>query len=239
MIRPLLTQPRPMPESRPLEASGGEAASPRPVAVAGRPLPEARAVAGRAEAVGLEEGGLGDAAFDTLVTRWTNFLRYYLWDMCGEEDLAEDLLQSTWLQAWEHRTAVQDEDVARAWLFSIATNVFRVHCRREVISRRTLGRPVTLSPDLPWKSPPEPMSASLVHALGTLAPEDRQLALLIGVHGYSQREAAEVLGLSYDTGRKRWQRARDRLEDLVSLTTARHRDGLGRRDGANHEEARR
>jgi RNA polymerase sigma-70 factor (ECF subfamily) len=181
--------------------------------------------------------GLGEEQFTTLITRWGGFLRHYLWDLCGEKDLAEDLLQNTWLRAWEHRAMVQEEGLARAWLFSIATNVFRDHWRRQAIGRRILGRPVTLSPELTWKAPPEPMDARLLHALAALALEDRQLALLVGVHGCTRREAADLLGISHDTARKRWQRARAKLEHVMTLTASPVRGGASRRDGAKPEEA--
>jgi RNA polymerase sigma-70 factor (ECF subfamily) len=238
MIRPLLSHASPVLESPPPETPGASA-GPLQQPAAGRPRPAAAEAAHGAGAAGLGEGGLGQAAFDAMIARWAPQLLYYLWDMCGEQDLAEDLLQETWLRAWEHRSEVQDEELARAWLYSIATNRLRDHWRRQAIGRRVLGRPVTLSPEIAWQAPPEPMDEALVHALGSLAPEDRQLALLIGIHGFTQREAADVLGLGYETGRKRWQRARDRLEDRMTSEAARMPGGSGYRGDANPKEARR
>lgn len=182
------------------------------------------------------DGGLSRAAFEVLVEQWSSRLLHLFWDLSGEGELAQDLVQETWLRAWEHRSTLQEPKLARYWLYRIATNRFREHLRRRAIGVRVLGQPVTLPASIPAAVQPEPMDEALLRALSSLAPADRLMALAIGVHGLSPREAADCLGLSYETGRKRWSRARDRLAAQLSVDALPHPDDAWRRGGGADKE---
>jgi RNA polymerase sigma-70 factor (ECF subfamily) len=54
--------------------------------------------------------------------------------------------------------------------------------------------------------------------LSRLLGEDARLVLLVVVAGYSQREAAALLGISHDAARKRYQRALERLRAELRRT---------------------
>ena len=55
----------------------------------------------------------------------------------------------------------------------------------------------------------------LERALAALSPDDRELLLLVAVEGLRPQDAAEVLGLRPEALRKRLERARGRLRDLI------------------------
>ncbi len=60
-----------------------------------------------------------------------------------------------------------------------------------------------------------PGKSDLSKALALLPTVSRQLLLLRYYHGYSEKEIAELLSMSYDAVRKGMQRARERLEKTM------------------------
>lgn len=54
-------------------------------------------------------------------------------------------------------------------------------------------------------------------ALGMLAPEQRQVILLVGLEGMSYEEVAAILGIPIGTVRSRLSRGRDQLRKLMGM----------------------
>ncbi|MEO6942725.1 MAG: sigma-70 family RNA polymerase sigma factor [Terrimesophilobacter sp.] len=55
--------------------------------------------------------------------------RYTMW-LCGDRQLAEDVVQETLLRAWRRPKVLdQSENSARAWLFTVARNLVTDHFR--------------------------------------------------------------------------------------------------------------
>ena len=61
--------------------------------------------------------------------------RYLLW-LSGQRDTAEELTQETLLRAWRSRDRLRDTEKIRVWVFQIALNQWRDHCRRISRQRR-------------------------------------------------------------------------------------------------------
>lgn len=173
----------------------------------------------------LPPAGLSLEAYLALVDRWQGGLLHYLCRLCGQRQQAEDLLQETFLLAWERREAFRDPGAARSWLFTVAGNLHRQQYRRD--PRRGAGQIQNLRDDLAAAPDAPPFSDSLRSALAELSAEDRQVLLLVAVQGFTLPEAAALLGLGEAAATKRWQRARYRLADA-----------LGRQDGAMRGDGR-
>jgi DNA-directed RNA polymerase specialized sigma24 family protein len=62
-------------------------------------------------------------AFETFFQHYEARITSYLWRMVGEDALAADLSQETFIRAWVHFTEVQALDRPLAWLFRVATNL--------------------------------------------------------------------------------------------------------------------
>lgn len=105
--------------------------------------------------------------------------RYVVW-ICGDRQLAEDIVQETLLRAWRRPKVLdQGESSARAWLFTVARNLVTDH-RRSARSRYEVGTDV-----LPERSAADEIDAMLdrwlvADALDALSPEHRAVV----VHAY-------------------------------------------------------
>jgi RNA polymerase sigma-70 factor (ECF subfamily) len=137
------------------------------------------------------------------------FCRY----LTGDEERARDLFQDTWARALERREAYREDLSLRAWLLSIARNLWIDRARRAGVERRALrARAEGLRES---RESPDPLP--LREALGRLGEEDREAFLLYRIQGLSLREAARVLGTTPWAVRERLARAQEALERLLKI----------------------
>jgi RNA polymerase sigma-70 factor (ECF subfamily) len=132
----------------------------------------------------------------------------FLHKMTGSHDLAEDLLQETFLRVARARPGHRGEGHERAWLFRIARNVFLTRRRDE--SRRP--QPEGLAEEPPGPSTVRPWKKmALEHALAQLQHEHREAFLLREIGGLSYAEIAAACDVTPDAVRNRIFRARTEL----------------------------
>ncbi|HQZ72678.1 MAG TPA: RNA polymerase sigma factor [Anaerolineae bacterium] len=190
---------------------------------------------GQGAAAAQRPTGLSDAEVNALVRRWTPALLSYLHHLCGALQDAEDLLQETFLKAWEHGGAMRDPAAARSWLFSVAGNLYRRQLRAG--PRLRSGPALPLREDLEAGPEAPPWSDTLLQALAALSADERQILLLTSRHGFTLPEAAALVGCSAAAGGKRWQRGCSHLaanlRQLTSDTSGddRQAGSAGRKDG--------
>jgi RNA polymerase sigma-70 factor (ECF subfamily) len=89
---------------------------------------EARAVSHGAMG---ETAQLGEAGFEVIVATHHGEIYRYLRRLAWRMSEADDLSQETFLRAYRARARLTPDANVRAWLFTIATNVFRNHVRSE------------------------------------------------------------------------------------------------------------
>ena len=159
------------------------------------------------------------AAFDAVFAAYRRRLYGYLVRMTRRRDVAEDLLQETFLRLAQHGGRLAADTRLGAWLFTVAHRLVISWVRAQAVR-------VQLAGDLPShelagdeRSPLEAVADSqgqlaLERALAELAPAHREVALLVGVEGLAPTEVAEILGLRPDAVRQRLARARAPLAEI-------------------------
>ncbi|HUJ63206.1 MAG TPA: RNA polymerase sigma factor [Kofleriaceae bacterium] len=180
------------------------------------------------EAAALVDGlRRGDrAAFDSVFTAYRRKLYGYLARMTRRRDVAEDLLQETFLRLARHATRLAPDTRLAPWLFTVAHRLVVSWARAQAVRAQLAGE-LCGEAAAPERSPLEAVADSqaqlaLERAFGALAPAYREVALLVGVEGMAPAEVAEILGLRADAVRQRLSRARDQLAaELGELAPAR------------------
>lgn len=161
------------------------------------------------------------AAFDAAYARWRPRLYTFLLRLSGRRELAEDLLQETWLRLAVRAPALREDTDLGAFLFTVARNLHRSRARWarvDAAARAVLGRSAH---EADLRSPFEAAAASeterrLEAALLALPVRYREPLLLVAVEGLPQAQAAAVLGLRPDALRQRLSRARAMLDAALS-----------------------
>jgi RNA polymerase sigma-70 factor (ECF subfamily) len=157
------------------------------------------------------------AAFEAIYETFRPRLFGFLARLSRRRDVAEDLLEETWLRLVARASELTDDTRLGPWLFTVARNLFASWCRhRAVDAGRIFDLALSWPGALPRESPFEAAARGeterrLEAALARLPARDREVLLLVAGEELSPSEAAAVLGLAPEAVRKRLQRARERL----------------------------
>jgi RNA polymerase sigma-70 factor (ECF subfamily) len=159
-----------------------------------------------------------DAVYDTFNARLYNFIAR----LSNRRDVAEDLVEETWLRLVAHAGKLKPDTRLGPWLFTVARNLHASYCRARLLEDSHAEGLIGLWPcGSPGPSPLESAEATEAHrriatALGSLPATYRAALLLVVVEGLSPSEAADVCGVTAECLRQRLSRARARLARRLS-----------------------
>jgi RNA polymerase sigma-70 factor (ECF subfamily) len=157
-------------------------------------------------------------AFAELVRRYQSPVRAFLRRMTrGDEALADDLAQETFLRAWRKLDTCRNPARFSTWLFGIALNQFRARARRV---RRLCEEPLDqVGPESESAATPVPpgIRLDLNEALERLTPAERAAILLCCQNGLTHDEAALVLQCPLGTVKTNVLRGKEKLRRWLQL----------------------
>lgn len=158
-----------------------------------------------------------EAAFDAIYDAFNPRLFTFLLRLCRRRDLADDLLEETWLRLVKHAGRLHTDTRLLPWLFTVARNLHVSYVRSRALEDSAGASLMSLWPfSVDQTSPFEATAASelerrIERALATLPRPAREVLLLVGVAGLSHADAAAVCGVTADAFRQRLSRARAAL----------------------------
>jgi len=154
--------------------------------------------------------------YDLIVPYIPN-LRRYARALVGDRHGADDLVQDTLERAVRKFHLWRPGDL-RAWLFSIMHNVFVNQLKARRITPDVEADDSLVAPS----SSVSPSDlADLERALGRVAPEQREVLLLVGLEEMSYAEVSRALGIPMGTVMSRLSRGRERLRRLMGVEDTR------------------
>lgn len=151
--------------------------------------------------------------FNQLIAVYMDDLYRYAYWLSGSSAVADDLVQETLVRAWKSMDKLNDTKAVKGWLLTIV--------RRENARRFERKRPQESA------MPTEEIAANredydtsteafvLRNALDRLPEEYREPLLMQVIHGYSQKEIAQHLGISVAGAGTRLFRAREKMRELL------------------------
>jgi RNA polymerase sigma-70 factor (ECF subfamily) len=161
------------------------------------------------------------AAFDAIHAAFNPRLYGFLARLAHSRDVAEDLLEDTWLRFVTHADQLRADTRLGPWLFTVARNVHVTWCRARAVERRAAATldiwPSGAAPETPFeRAAGTELGRRLERALATLSVEAREVLLLVGVEEMTPSEAAVVCGITPEAMRQRLKRARAQLAERLS-----------------------
>jgi len=157
-----------------------------------------------------------DGAYGELVRRRQKRVRDMLRRLCGNHALADDLAQTTFVQAWRGIRALRDPGAFGGWLKRVAVNVWLAEARR-VPAPIDDDEDAFLAAADPTPSPERSAGGiDLERALARLGPAERLCVVLAHGEGMTHAEIAEATGLPLGTVKSHVLRGRDRLRRIYS-----------------------
>jgi RNA polymerase sigma-70 factor (ECF subfamily) len=132
--------------------------------------------------------------------------RFVFW-LCRDHALAQDVMQETWVRAWRSIGSLDDDSAARAWLFTIARReLARTFERKriETVDLDNVLRGADGGPATPDTAAVEEMRAAILQ----LEDSYREPLVLQVLFGYSTAQIAQHLGISNAAVLTRLYRAR-------------------------------
>ena len=124
---------------------------------------------------------------------------------------AEDVLQETYIQVFEHAASYRPEGKPLAWCFTIAKNLALMKLRAQ---KKAVFAPLEELECFAQKDPAASCEEAMVLscALRVLSEEERQIVLLHAVSGFKHREIAQFLHLHLSTVLSKYYRAMKKLK---------------------------
>ncbi len=152
--------------------------------------------------------------FNELATAYsTDLYRYAMW-ICGNDALAKDLVQETFLRAWKALDSLKDIGAAKSWLITILRREYARTFERKVPKFSDVETVVV--PDDEELEPDERAERVLLRkGIMKLDSKYREPLLLQVVFGHSCAEISEQLGISKSAVMTQLFRAREKLKILL------------------------
>jgi len=140
----------------------------------------------------------------------TDLYRYAMW-ICGNDALAKDLVQETYLRAWKALDKLQDVKAAKSWLITILRREYARTFERKV-PKFTDVETVVVADDKELEPDDRTEIKLLRQGIMKLAPKYREPLLLQVVMGHSCEEISSLLGISKSAVMTQLFRAREQLK---------------------------
>jgi RNA polymerase sigma-70 factor (ECF subfamily) len=149
-------------------------------------------------------------------------LRAFAMSLIADATHADDLVQDTIVKAWAKQDSFQHGTNMKAWLFTILRNDFYSKMRKN--GREIEDRDGILTERM--AVPPAQYGSldlqDFRKALDRLPEDQREAIILVGASGFSYEEAAEICECAIGTIKSRVSRARDALQEALSMDEEDH-----------------
>ncbi len=164
------------------------------------------------------EARAGGLEFQHVYDEFHARIRRYLARLGGPAD-ADDLTQETFVRVSEALASFRGEASLSTWIYRIATNV-AIDRARSGGSQLNAAEPNTVAtlstiPVIEHDIARSEMSACVREYVDRLPPDYRTVVVLSELEELSDREIADVLGITVEAAKMRLHRARARLREML------------------------
>ncbi len=161
----------------------------------------------------------GDSAsFEALYRAHSSRVYGLAWRLCGgDEALAADMVQESFLKAWQKLALFRGESAFGTWLHRLVVNHVLSE-RRRLIRRREREQPIEdlAAPREASVGPRDGLDQDLERAIAQLPERARTVLILHDVEGLKHKEISELADMAVGTSKAQLHRARNLLKEWLS-----------------------
>lgn len=153
--------------------------------------------------------------FERVVAPWRNDLFRYVFWLCRDPDLAEDVVQETMLRAFNSIGNLADEGAVKPWLFTIARREHARMYERKRLDLRDIDDLSAAEAALIARGDDDTDISDMRAAIFRLEEEYREPLVLQVLVGLSTEEIARTMNLKQGAVLTRLHRARKKLIEQI------------------------
>ena len=162
--------------------------------------------------------------FHSLYQSYAPQVKRFALFLCGDASLADDLTSETFVRAWTSRGKIREATV-KAYLFTIARNLFRDHLRRNNRYTELEESLADESPGVETRTEHKAELEAVMAALQRLPEVDRAALLMRVQEEMPYEEIAQALGLPVTTVKVKVHRARLKLMQVREMFEEERHEG--------------
>ncbi|MEN0002854.1 MAG: sigma-70 family RNA polymerase sigma factor [Bacteroidota bacterium] len=142
---------------------------------------------------------------------WNTFsdeLYFFILKRVNNKDIANDILQNTFLKIHKSISSLKQVEKAKAWVFQIARNEIANHFN----AASTYTEKVNTSKELPLEEEMQ-LVCCFDKLINDLPEIYREAIEMVYIEGHKQKDVAEKLGISLENTKARIRRGKDILKE--------------------------
>lgn len=129
----------------------------------------------------------------------------------GNETLAKDLTQDTFIKVWQHLDSFRNESGIGTWIFRICVNTCLAEIRKERKSPKSIQiENVQLADSTSNSTDREDMLLQLYQCINKLTSTNKAI-IILELEGLPQIEISEIIGIKHEAIRTRIHRIKTQL----------------------------
>ena len=152
---------------------------------------------------------LDTAQFNAYAAKYMDTVFRLAFSMLKSPADADDVTQNVLLRLYRTDYPFESDDHVRSWLMKVTVNECRKVWRRPFRSHENID---DYAETLAFE---DPSYRDLFEAIMQLDRDKRTVIVLYYIEGYSIKEAADMLGISEAACKKRLERARKKLKEIL------------------------
>ena len=153
-------------------------------------------------------------AFEELYTLFQKPLANFLYRLCWNAQLVDDLVQDVFLRVWKAAPKYEPKAKVSTWIFKIAHNLWiNYAAKRKEQALEGADREIDSAPDVDIQK--EELRRAVKRAVEQLPEGEREVLVLAEYSGFKYHEISEILEIPVGTVKSRMFSATRRLREAL------------------------
>lgn len=147
-------------------------------------------------------------------SNYPKVMRICLGHVNGDEVMAKELAQETFIKVWENLSSFREEANVATWIYRITVNTCLLYFRKKKRENTVELNQEVIQPETEDQLKKQDQMIQMYACIDRLGPEQKSI-ILLELEGVPQKDIAEVMGLTHEAVRVRIHRIKNKLINCV------------------------